>query len=322
MQYIEVNHRIINADLLTILLKVKSQLNNDKLKEIVSKGDNILVSCPKHKEGKEHHASCMIYQGDKLNIEYGTAHCFTCGYIASFKQFLANCFNKNIEYVDEWLLSNFSYSFVEENIDIPPLILQPKETIKESKQVKFDYTNDNPDYIAFLEKRKLSKEVCEKFKVGFTLEDRCINFPVNDENGNYVFVTKRKIDYKEYIIPKDVIKPVYLYDYIKRCNLNKVAVCESQINALYLWSLGIPAIALFGTGTSEQYKILLKSGIRTYIMCLDGDIAGDKGILKFNYNVNKYKDKFIFKMNVPRGKDVNDLSKKEVLGLYENLIIC
>ena len=92
-------------------------------------------------------------------------------------------------------------------------------------------------------------------------------------------------------------------------NIDTVIVCESQINALTLWSWGYPAIALIGTGSPHQYEVLKKSGIRNYILCFDGDEAGDKGTNRFKKNMSS--DVFISTKLIPRGKDVNNLTKEE-----------
>ena len=91
---------------------------------------------------------------------------------------------------------------------------------------------------------------------------------------------------------------------------------ESQINALYLWSLGIPAVCLFGTGTPYQYELLNKSGIRVYTLYFDGDIAGQKGAARFIKNIRK--DVLVNVCHLPEGKDVNDLSLEEILNLYRS----
>ena len=88
------------------------------------------------------------------------------------------------------------------------------------------------------------------------------------------------------------------------------------MNALTAWSYGIPAVALFGTGSSYQYDILKKSGIRSYILCFDGDEAGRKGAKRFMQNMKK--NVFITDMEMPLGKDVNDMEKDEFLNLLKS----
>ena len=94
-----------------------------------------------------------------------------------------------------------------------------------------------------------------------------------------------------------------------RENINEVYVAESQIDALTLWGYGYPAIALFGTGGRKSYDILKKSGIRIYHLCLDGDLAGRHGTLRFIKNMPD--DVMIDIVYLPDGEDVNDLSKEE-----------
>ena len=152
-----------------------------------------------------------------------------------------------------------------------------------------------------------------KFKIGYDSETNSITFPVWDEHGKLVMVTERSVNTKHFYIPEDVIKPVYLLNFIKKENITTVYVVESQINALTLWSWGYPAIALIGTGSPHQYEVLKKSGIRNYILCFDGDEAGDKGTNRFKKNMSS--DVFISTKLIPRGKDVNNLTKEE----FDNL---
>ncbi len=67
-------------------------------------------------------------------------------------------------------------------------------------------------------------------------------------------------------------------------------------------------MALFGTGSKNQYDILNRSGIRKYILALDGDNAGRNGTKKL---ISNLKNAIITILDVPNGKDVNDLTKEE-----------
>ena len=55
---------------------------------------------------------------------------------------------------------------------------------------------------------------------------------------------------------------------------------------------------------------LKKSGIRSYILCFDGDEAGRKGANRFKKHIGN--DVFITDVLLPMGKDVNDLSEEEL----------
>ena len=165
-------------------------------------------------------------------------------------------------------------------------------------------------------KRKLSKEVVDRFRVGYDKERDAITFPVYDERHRLVMVTARSVNSKRFWIPKNVDKPVYLlYDILER-GIETVYVCESQINALTARTWGLDAVALFGTGSEKQYNTLKKSGIRNYVLLFDGDEAGRKGALRFKKNMPN--DVFITDVRLPAGKDVNDLSYDEVMKLISS----
>ena len=164
-------------------------------------------------------------------------------------------------------------------------------------------------YHPYMWKRHLSKEVVDQFRVGYDKERNAITFPVYDEKHRLVMITARCVDNKRFYIPEGVEKPVYLlYDVIERGETTAF-VAESQINALTLRTFGYPGTALFGTGTTKQYEILKKSGIRNYILAFDGDSAGEHGAQRFKNNMPK--DVFITELKLPAGKDVNDLTKEE-----------
>lgn len=170
-------------------------------------------------------------------------------------------------------------------------------------------------YHPYMTKRKLTSEVISKFKIKYDPNSQCIIFPVWDENDNLLFLTSRNVNYKYYHLPKDIEKPIYLLNEINKLDIKEVVVCESQINCLTSWSYGIPAIALFGsTLTNYQRDILNKSSIRHYILALDGDDAGKKGVERFKKMIRK--DVLVDVMEIPLNKDVNDLTYEEFMYYY------
>jgi DNA primase len=90
-----------------------------------------------------------------------------------------------------------------------------------------------------------------------------------------------------------------------------VVVCEGQIDALTCWSYGVPAVALFGVGSSEQYKVLNSTGIRNWVTFFDNDDAGRKATNRFNKMIRK--DTLVTNLsfgNINK-KDINDLTIQE-----------
>lgn len=307
-----VRNRVINAPIHKILTTLRSELSNGKLKDIHDEyQDNIAITCPKHKDGFERKASCQVYcRKDSDDVEYGKCHCFTCGYTASLPQLITYCFEEQEGFGEEWLVERFGVDYDENHLYLPEITLNrhvKKAAIPQSKIESMQY------YHPYMWQRKLTPQVVNKFSIGYDAKSNMISFPVWDEQGKLVMITYRSVVDKRFYIDKDADKPVYLLNFIKNEKINKVYVCESQINALTLWSWGYPAVALFGTGSEYQYEILNRSPIREYVLCFDGDEAGDRGRARFMKNIRD--DVFVSYIRLPRGKDVNDLEKSEFKAL-------
>lgn len=314
--HITIGNKVITTPVETIVKQLKRELTNGKLKDIEPRnGQNIKVTCPCHKDGFERNPSCYVFvdENDK-QTQLGQVHCFTCGYTASLPQFIGYCFDEfdNEEsFGNEWLLNRCETAFLSEVEYLPPIELKKPvkvdKSIDESVLKTFNYYHD------YMWKRKLTKEVVDLFEIGYDIDKNMITFPVRDEYGKLMFITKRSVSTKFFEIPEKVEKPVYLLYHILKHKIKHVAVVESQINALYLWSLGIPAVALFGTGSPHQYEILKRSGIRSFSLYFDGDEAGQKGSRRFRYNMPK--DIMITEYQLPAGKDVNNLSLEQIQNL-------
>ena len=305
-----VNNHVIDAPIPLILKTLKSQINSGKLRSIGEiERDNVTITCPVHKDGMERNPSCQVYASrDNDKVEYGYCHCFTCGWSQPLPELVNRCFEAtDPEFGIKWLDYHFGNSTNSSVLNLPEINLKKSKIINEGLDEsilnKFNY------YHPYMWQRKLSKEVVDAFRIGFDPVSNMLTFPVWDENNILRLITYRSVIDKRFHIEVNKDKPVYLLNFIKQQNIKAVYVVESQINALTLWSWGYPAIALLGTGSRSQYNILNKSHIRTYVLCLDGDEAGDKGTIRFKQNMRK--DVIISQKLIPRGKDVNDLSKEE-----------
>lgn len=311
--HLVIDNHVIKKDIQAILAELKPYVSPGKLKGIKSElNSNIRVTCPVHKDGQENTPSCDIYVGDYDGVPWGTAHCFACGFKGQLYDFVAECCDKSVYWAKNWLKDNFTETILDDTeivID-EPINLNQKESKK--KLLDDNILKNYQTWHPYLQKRKLTKEVCEQFEVRYDPKSECVVFPVRDINGKLRFLTRRSVNSKMFIIDKDIEKEVYLLYNIVNKKIKEVYVCESQINALTLWSWGYPAVALLGTGTEYQYNLLNKSGILKYNLCFDGDEAGRKGTKNFIKNV---KNCFVSVVNIPSGKDVNDLSLEEFKGL-------
>lgn len=307
-----ISNKQIDTPIQDILYDIKREVYNRKLKVIEVKGSDIRVTCPcvDHKGGQEQNPDCHINISKTSDLEYGYYHCFGCGDSGPFYKFVARCFESGIEYAKQWLTNKYGEDIDSNDISLSlePIVLDDKKST--SNYMDESILNSMIEYHPYMTKRKLDLNICKKFKVKYDSKSESLAFPVYDERDRLTMITRRSVNNKMYLIPANVEKPVYLLNEILKRNIKTVLICESQINALYCWSLGYPAVALFGTGSAHQYTILNKSGIEHYILCFDGDEAGDKGVKRFLDNINK--GCFVDVVNVPRGKDMNDLSPYEI----------
>ena len=316
-----INNCVIDTPLDKILKTLKSELTNGKLAKIENKGSSFRVTCPSHKGGTESHPSCNICATNDDKVDFGTFHCFTCGESGPLYHFVAECFDKDDEFGKEWLLERFGNTLVYERVnpllsDLDLDLSRPSPNKKVDSNKNELLINSMQSWHPYMAKRKLSREICEKFKVKYDANSNCIAFPVYDDKGKLYMLTRRSVEGKQFYIDKDMDKPIYLLYHILNNNIKYAVVCESQINALTLQSLGISAIATFGCNvTKKQFDLLNRSCIRHYIIAFDGDDAGHRGVKKFMNNIRK--DVFVDVLKLPQGKDINDLTKEEIVELFE-----
>lgn len=313
---------IVVDDLYDILIKLKydEKNTNHYLNEIKRSGKNILITCPYHKHGNEKKASC--------GCTYDTPifHCFTCGAIFNLLElinFVCGYEDKD-KFAEKWIEDNCLIARVDDrSLDSVPIRrdnINRKTYVSESELKKYRYYHD------YMYKRGLTDDLIEKFDVGydahFRLNDNdnnyniipCITFPVRDKDGNTLFIARRSVKGKMFHYPPQSEKPVYgLYELYKYGDfvdgyVKEIVVCESILNAITCWKYGVPGVALLGTGTKEQYKVLDRLPCETLYLGLDPDIAGDNGTRKILENLTRNN---IYIFDIPEHKDINDLTEEE-----------
>lgn len=302
-----IDNKIIEEDIDVILDKLNHDIKGHYFRERIPRGNNLNITCPFHKNGKENHPSCNIYIDKKSKeIPYGFYRCFTCGESGTLYNFVGKMFGADDEFGKHWLIDNFGELLDSKNIELDDeIVLKPESKKYLNDSIIDSFESRHP----YMYQRGLTDDVIDRFQIKYDKETDEIIFPVWDEHGRLIMLSRRSVSGKTFKLEKAVEKPVYLlYDAVSE-GRTTVCVVESQIDALKLWSWGYPAVALFGTGADRQYEILKRSGIRHYILCFDGDNAGDTGAKKFIKNMKG--QVFITQVVMPRGKDIGDLSKEE-----------
>lgn len=309
---IQIDNIYINAEVMDILSLLKLHLNLkgiDLLRQIKPGRDNIQITCPNHANGQEKRPSCGIRTTQIEGADVGQVHCFTCGYTASLPVFISNCFGRYDagNYGKKWLLHNFSGLEDTNNRDLKLNLnranFNKKEVdyITEEELESYRYTHP------YMYKRGLTDEIIEKYDIGYDKNTNCITMPIRDKSGRTLFFCRRSVETKYFNYPEGVEKPIYgIYELPKDCK--ELIVCESVFNALTCVKYGKSAIALLGTGNHTQFNQIQQLPVRTIILGFDGDEAGDKAAIRFAQNV---KNKIIHQYQIPRGKDINDLTEEE-----------
>lgn len=154
------------------------------------------------------------------------------------------------------------------------------------------------DFFAYLKSHGVSKKIAlesglikeGKFSLGAQFLSR-ITFPIHDLSGQLVAFGGRAFLKSDHDAPKYVNTHSY-HAYEKRKNFygwaeSKTAMLagktpilvEGYFDAMALWALGMPALALCGTAVSEQHVKILRTMSARVILCYDTDAAGHKALL-------------------------------------------
>lgn len=294
----------------------KSLMN--KMKET---SNNIQFTCPFHKDGLESKPSCGIstktISRDGNKVMAGTVHCFTCGYTASLDKMISD-----LMFIDDggesgykWLRDNFEL-FQTRKTELlfsrgsGRSIERFNQYIQEEILEAYRFTHP------YMYTRGLTDELIEKYDIGYDKYTDCITFPIRDIKGRCLFVARRHTKKKWFNYPVGVEKPLYgIYEMNHKSK--ELYICESFLDAITCNKYGKEAIALLGTGDFKQYSEINKLSQRVIILALDGDDAGKKGIQKLCRYIRK--DKLVYILQVPKDKDINDLTEDEFNNLPKTL---
>lgn len=305
-----IDNKVITEPIINILKQVRAETGFTLYNDIQDKGDNLMVCCPRHKNGIEKHPSCSVLNTDTdPNVPIGWHHCFTCGLSLPLEAVIGECFGRDVEFGKEWLKDHYGNVFIDRKEVLPEINFnkstQVKKYIDESVLREYEYYHD------YMWERKLTKEVVDKYEVGYDPQRMMLTFPVRDEKGNLCMITARSTQLKMFHIDKNIEKPVYLLYYMLKDNVKTVYVCEGQLDALTACSYGYPCVATMGGPSAHQISILNRCGIRNMITVFDNDEAGYRFTQVFNKSISKDILVSNFSWQGIDKKDINDFSEEE-----------
>lgn len=321
---IKLNETYYDINLIDIIQELKEQLatNNvflfGKIKELP---EDLMISCPFHKDGQEKKPSCGIRKED------GWVHCFTCGESCSLEQMISRCFGVDDfgQFGLTWLKNNFLGDILQKRHIYIDFDRKPVKTNSHNRQGhNFADNHISPKelekyryYHPYMYKRQMTDEVIEIFDIGYDKETNCITFPVRDKNGNCLFIARRSVKAKYFNYPISAEKPLYgIYELYQLKEFpREVYVCESMIDAITLWVHKKYAVALNGLGTKNQIEELNNLPCRKFILATDNDVAGQRARQKLRDEIH---NQLVTEIMLPKGrKDVNECTFGELENLLE-----
>jgi DNA primase len=272
---------------------------------------NEMVACSPFREEKSPSFSINLETGQW--IDFGSTDYYGKGNIISLLSYLRA---ETPSEVEDYLLEKYGIDLsdtdklslnVDFNIDTKVETIIDTETYKQ-------YAYRSP----YLAGRGISEKVQRAFKVGFDTKSNSVAFAWHDVKGNMVNIKFRSTKSKQfYYYPEgqQLRNHVYGLHFIYRMGCETVYLVESEIDCLYLWSNGIPAIALGGSKISDKRKqLILRSPIKNLVIATDNDEVGKEireKVIKLFVGYKELHD-FILPNNV---KDVNDLKPEQLKSL-------
>lgn len=286
----------------------------DHFREWKIRGDKFqCTSCFRH----EKHASMAINLETGLWIDSGSpTDQYHKGNFVSLLAYL-----RQEEYQDTEMYLFQAYHVMLEEVDS----LQLKIDLQGESEVgvTYDWFKDFPHLQfrhPYLLNRGITKEVQRLFCVGYDKEHEAIAMPWFNMDKKVINVKYRSIRYKQFFYLQDgqlTRKYVYGLPQCKALGYKDVAIVESEIDCMYLWSNGIPAVAMGHAGINKvQVNLLLKAGITSVTIASDNDDAGNR----FRADMEKKLPKLftVYSLDIPYCyKDVNDIPQRELKELYK-----
>lgn len=221
------------------------------------------------------------------------------------EEYLLRAYNVMLEEVDQLKLSM--------NLVYEPIAEVTHVWFKDYPHLQFRHP--------YLARRGITPEIQRLFCIGYDKEHEAIAMPWFNSDKRVINVKYRSIRYKQFFYEQDgqlTRNYVYGLPQCKSLGYKDVAIVESEIDCMYLWSNEIPAVAMGHAGINKnQIQLLLNAGIETVTFASDNDEAGER----FRVEMRKKLPKLFtcYELEIPyMYKDVNDIPQKELVSLYKN----
>lgn len=234
-----------------------------------------LIACSPFRE--EHSPSFAVNFENGTFIDSGGDGEYRKGNFVKLLSFLRN---ESYEETEDYLLSLYSPQLADiENLELPNIDdwNEPasNDTIFDRSVLKpFEF------FHPYLERRGIPFNVQLAFDCGYDPETKSVVLVWHDIHGNIVSWKHRNVHNKLFWYVKGgqpIRNHLYGIHWVVKRRFKRVWIVESEIDALTLWSQGIPAVAI-GTSFLSKAKrdLILKVGIEELVIATDNDENGWK----------------------------------------------
>lgn len=244
-------------------LNVEGILYDLGVEVIRESGDELIAKCPQHlqRTGRED-----AHPSWSMNTETYVHHCFSCGYSGTLNSLYRDLLGEVPEDL-EWELSKQSV------IASVSRVREPEHKAPEVNEWVLSQYVGVPGPL--LERRRIRRESADFFGVRWDRTNGVWVIPIRDIDGGLMGFQYRQ---KGIVLnnPTGMEKSKTLFGMHLFKDENTITVVESPLDAVRFWNIGVPAVATFGAGVSEEQVRLLSRYFTVVIIAMDDDAAGQR----------------------------------------------
>jgi DNA primase len=249
--------------------------------------------------------------------DFGATGEFGQGNLITLLSFLRN--DTHIE-VEDYLLEKYGIDLTD--VDKLELNFDLNFDVKTEINIDIETYKKYAFRSPYLATRGITEKIQKAFKIGYDKRNKAVAFPWFDVKGNIINIKFRSTENKRffyYPTGQAIRNHIYGMHFIYRGDIKKVYIVESEIDALFLWSNGFPAVALGGSNISEKQKqLLLRCPANEFVLATDNDKIGKEIRKKLTDILIGYKE--LSELVLPNGvKDVNELNSNQIKELSNDL---
>jgi DNA primase len=236
-------------------------LDHIGVEDIRPLGEEIQARCPLHEVRtgqRERHPRHW-----SINRRTGAHHCFSCEYSGSLIRLIMD-----VSRLGLWDAHQLVRRF---DLDLDVDDQTPEPILDQEVAEQLEGFGMPPPRA--VERRHLTMEAVLRYQVRWSREDLGWVFPINSPEGDlWGWQIKAPTFVRNH--PPGIRKSKTLFGlHVLRSDVY-VTLVESPLDAMYLDSLGYPAVASFGATVSDNQMRLIIERVDELILCLDNDDAG------------------------------------------------